>query len=72
MAAEYVLNFQASMTSIKTEVKENLPGLGAMASQLLAEMVSVILLPLGKVALAAPAQQSRRMRTSDRERSNKV
>lgn len=72
MAAEYVLNFQASMTSIRTEVKENLPGLGAMASQLLAEMVSVILLPLGKVALAAPAQQSRRIRTSDRERSNKV
>lgn len=72
MAAEYVLHFQASMTSIRTEVKENLPGLGAMASQLLAEMVSVILFPLGKVALAAPAQQSRRMRTSDRERSNKV
>jgi hypothetical protein len=43
-----------------------------MASQLEAEMVSVILAPLGKVALAAPAQQSNRMRTSDSERSSRV
>lgn len=35
-------------------------------------MVSVMLLPVGKVALAAPAQQSRRMRTSDLERSRSV
>jgi hypothetical protein len=43
-----------------------------MVSQLDAEMVSVMLLPVGKVALAAPAQQSRRINTSDTERSSKV
>lgn len=35
-------------------------------------MVSVMLFPVGKVALAAPAQQSSRMRTSDFERSKSV
>src|SRR3569833_60568 len=43
-----------------------------MASQLEAEMVSVMLLPLGKVALAAPAQQSRRINVSDADRSRRV
>jgi hypothetical protein len=43
-----------------------------MASQLEAEIVSVTLLPLGKVALAAPAQQSNNIRTSDPERSRSV
>lgn len=43
-----------------------------MASHDEAEMVSVMLLPVGKVALAAPAQQSRSMRTSDFERSRRV
>lgn len=43
-----------------------------MASQLEADIVSVMLFPLGKVALAAPAQQSSRIRTSDRDRSNNV
>lgn len=43
-----------------------------MASQDEAEMVSVMLLPVGNVALAAPAQQSKRMRTSDLERSSSV
>lgn len=53
-------------------MKEYLPGSGAMASQLLADIVSVMLFPFGNVALAAPAQQSRRISTSDRERSSKV
>lgn len=53
-------------------MKEYRPGSGAMASQLDAEMVSVMLLPVGNVALAAPAQQSRRMRTSEADRSSKV
>jgi hypothetical protein len=43
-----------------------------MASQLEAEMVSVMLWPVGKVALAAPAQQSRRIMTSERDRSRRV
>lgn len=43
-----------------------------MASQLDADMVSVMLFPLGNVALAAPAQQSSKMRTSDMERSSSV
>lgn len=43
-----------------------------MASQLDADIVSVVLLPLGKVAEAAPAQQSRSMSTSEIERSNRV
>ena len=43
-----------------------------MASQLDADIVSVMLFPVGKVALAAPAQQSSRMRTSDFERSRSV
>lgn len=72
IAAEYVLYFQLCMTSSRALVKEYLPGSGAMASQLLADMVSVILVPLGKVALAAPAQQSKRMSTSDRDRSRRV
>jgi len=43
-----------------------------MASQLEAEMVSVMLLPVENVALAAPAQQSRRMRMSDIDLSRRV
>lgn len=43
-----------------------------MASQLDADIVSVMLLPLGKVALAAPAQQSKSIKTSDAERSSRV
>lgn len=53
-------------------VNEYLPGSGAMASQLEAEMVSVMLWPVGKVALAAPAQQSRRIKTSDMDLSSRV
>ena len=53
-------------------VNEYLPGSGAMASQLEAEIVSVMLLPVENVALAAPAQQSRRMRISDTDRSRSV
>lgn len=43
-----------------------------MASQLDAEIVSVMLLPVGNVALAAPAQQSKRIRTSEVDRSRRV
>jgi hypothetical protein len=43
-----------------------------MASQLEAEIVSVTLLPVGNVALAAPAQQSNSIRTSDFDRSKSV
>lgn len=43
-----------------------------MASQLDAEMVSVVLFPEENVALAAPAQQSRRMRISDTDLSRRV
>lgn len=53
-------------------VNEYLPGSGAIASQLDAEIVSVMLVPLGNVALAAPAQQSRRIRTSDLDLSSRV
>lgn len=53
-------------------VNEYLPGSGAMASQLEADIVSVMLLPFGKVADAAPAQQSKSIRTSDAERSKRV
>lgn len=53
-------------------VKEYRPGSGAMASQLDAEMVSVVLFPEENVALAAPAQQSRRMRISDTDLSRRV
>lgn len=53
-------------------VKEYRPGSGAIASQLDAEIVSVMLFPLGNVALAAPAQQSSRMRTSDLDLSRRV
>jgi hypothetical protein len=53
-------------------VNEYLPGSGAIASQLEAEMVSVMLLPVGKVALAAPAQQSRRIKTSETDLSRRV
>lgn len=53
-------------------MNEYLPGSGAMASQLDADIVSVMLLPVGKVALAAPAQQSKSMRTSDFDRSKSV
>src|SRR5687768_603688 len=60
------------MTSIKAFVNEYRPGSGAIASQLDAEIVSVMLLPVGNVALAAPAQQSRRMSTSDFDLSSKV
>lgn len=53
-------------------VNEYRPGSGAMASQLEADIVSVMLLPLGNVADAAPAQQSNSIRTSDAERSKRV
>lgn len=43
-----------------------------MASQLEADIVSVTLLPVGNVALAAPAQQSNNIRTSDFDRSRSV
>lgn len=72
MAAENVLERHSSSTSIKAFVKEYLPGSGAMASQLEADIVSVMLWPVGKVALAAPAQQSRRIRTSDTDLSRSV
>ncbi len=72
IAAENVRWRHSSSTSIRAFVNEYLPGSGAMASQLEAEMVSVMLLPVGKVALAAPAQQSRRIMTSDMDRSRSV
>jgi hypothetical protein len=72
MAAENVRWRHSSSTSIRALVNEYLPGSGAMASQLEAEMVSVMLWPVGKVALAAPAQQSRRIMTSERDRSRRV
>lgn len=53
-------------------VNEYLPGSGAIASQLDADIVSVMLLPLGNVALAAPAQQSKRIKTSESDLSNRV
>lgn len=43
-----------------------------MASQLEAEMVSVVLFPEEKVALAAPAQQSRSISISDFDLSRRV
>lgn len=43
-----------------------------MASQLEADIVSVTLLPVGNVALAAPAQQSNKIRTSDFDLSKSV
>lgn len=43
-----------------------------MASQLEADIVSVTLLPVGNVALAAPAQQSNNIKTSDFDRSKSV
>jgi hypothetical protein len=72
MAAEKVRWCHSSSTSMRAFVKEYLPGSGAMASQLEAEMVSVMLWPVGKPALAAPAQQSRRMRTSETDLSRSV
>lgn len=53
-------------------VNEYRPGSGAIASQLDADIVSVTLLPLGNVALAAPAQQSSKMRTSESDLSRSV
>lgn len=53
-------------------MKEYRPGLGAIASHVDAEMVSVMLWPLEKVALAAPAQQSRRIKTSEGDLSRRV
>lgn len=72
IAAENVLTLHSPSTSMSALVKEYLPGSGAIASQLEADIVSVMLLPLGKVADAAPAQQSRSIRTSDTERSKSV
>lgn len=43
-----------------------------MASQLDADIVSVVLFPLGNVAEAAPAQQSKSINTSDIDRSRRV
>jgi hypothetical protein len=57
---------------MRTFVKEYRPGSGAMASQAEAEMVSVILRPVAKVALAAPAQQSSRIRVSDIDLSRRI
>jgi hypothetical protein len=57
---------------MSVEVKENLPGSGAMASQPEAETISVILLPVEKAALAAPAQQSNKMRASESDLSSRV
>jgi hypothetical protein len=53
-------------------VNENRPGSGAIASQVEAEMVSVTLSPLAKVALAAPAQQSSSISVSDIDLSRSV
>ena len=72
MAAENVFNLHSPRTSISAFVKEYLPGSGAMASQLEADIVSVMLLPLGKVAEAAPAQQSSNIKTSDGDLSSNV
>ena|SRR6266699_1768583 len=72
MAAEKVRSRHSPSTSIKALVNEYRPGSGAMASQLDADIVSVILFPLGNVALAAPAQQSKSMRVSDTDRSKSV
>jgi hypothetical protein len=72
MAAENVRWRHSRRTSIRAFVKEYLPGSGAMASQLEAEMVSVMLWPVGKLALAAPAQQSRRIKTSETDSSWRV
>lgn len=72
IAAEKARDLHSCSTSISALVKEYRPGSGAMASQLDADIVSVMLLPLGKVALAAPAQQSSKIRTSDFERSSSV
>jgi hypothetical protein len=72
MAAEKVRGAHSWSTSIKALVNEYLPGSGAMASQLEADMVSVMLWPVGKVALAAPAQQSSRINTSDIDLSRRV
>lgn len=54
------------------DVNEYLPGSGAIASQLDAEIVSVMLLPVGNAALAAPAQQSNKMRASESDLSSNV
>ena len=72
MAAENVFSLHSPRTSMSAFVKEYLPGSGAMASQLEADIVSVMLLPFGKVAEAAPAQQSSKIKTSDMERSSSV
>lgn len=72
IAAEKVLSLHSAKTSMRALVKEYRPGSGAMASQLEADIVSVILLPFGNVADAAPAQQSNSTRTSDTERSRSV
>jgi hypothetical protein len=72
MAAENVLWRHSWRTSMRALVNEYRPGSGAMASQLEAEIVSVMLLPLGKVALAAPAQQSSNIKTSDMDLSRSV
>jgi hypothetical protein len=53
-------------------VNEYRPGSGAIASQLEADIVSVMLFPVGNVALAAPAQQSSKMSTSDADLSRRV
>lgn len=57
---------------MSTLVNEYRPGSGAMASQAEADMVSVILRPVAKVALAAPAQQSNRIRQSDIDLSKRI
>jgi hypothetical protein len=72
MAAENVRFFHSYSTSIRAFVNEYRPGSGAIASQLLADIVSVMLLPLGNVALAAPAQQSNKINTSESDRSRSV
>lgn len=72
MATEKTRLFHCTKTSMRAFVNEYRPGSGAIASQLDADIVSVTLFPLGKVALAAPAQQSSRIRTSESDRSRSV
>lgn len=57
---------------MRQDVNEKRPGSGAMASQAEAEIVSVTLSPLAKVALAAPAQQSSNINVSDGDLSRSV
>lgn len=72
MAAENRFSRHSCNTSMTTLVNEYLPGSGAMASQLEALMISTRLLPFANCALAIPAEQSRRIRTSEAVRENRA